>query len=147
MQPSPSELGPGDRRLLRALRALPDSSLDRARAHLAAGLPLRRAELGWQGRGAADDGCLVGVSMSRLEFLRAPRRLPGLVRLTAVFDSWAFEECQRLGDLGSLRSRQLPDAARRHLAELLDLEHRRRQGWSEAPPASVESETPAPLTR
>ncbi|HUY55208.1 MAG TPA: hypothetical protein VMV23_08625 [Candidatus Nanopelagicaceae bacterium] len=124
----PSDLAARDLRLLRAMRALPDGSLDRARAHLAACLPLRRAELGWRGSGAADDGCLVGVAMSRLEFLRSPRRLPGLLLLTAVFDSWAFEEARRREDLEALRAQQLPAAARRRLGELLDIEHHRRHG-------------------
>ena len=121
-----------DLRLLHALRALPEESLDRARAHLAAGLPLRRADLGWHGRGPASDGCLVGVSMSRLAFLRAPLRMPALILLAATFDSWSFEEIRRRGTVAELRSRRLPSAARERLSLLLDLEYRRRGGWPES---------------
>jgi hypothetical protein len=136
------ELEAHDLRFLHALRALPDSSLDRARAHLAAGLPLRRADLGWHGRGPADDGCLVGVSMSRWAFLRAPLRIPALILLAAIFDSWSFEEIRRHGNPAELRSRHLPEVARERLGLILDIEYRRRQGW---PPISSGDRSPEPL--
>lgn len=46
--------------------------------------------------------------MSRLEFLRSPRRVPGLLLLSAVFDSWAFEEARRQADLKALGSCRRP---------------------------------------
>lgn len=122
--------------LMRALRALPDRALDRARAHVAAGLPMRRADLGWEHGNPADDGCVVGVSMSRATFLRHPLRIPGLLLLAAVFDSWTFQEANRLGDTEAIRSRQVPLLARERLGLLLDLEGRRRGGWTpDAEPA------------
>lgn len=123
------ELRPHDQRLVRALRALPDPALDRGRAHIAAGLPLRRADLGWHLTRPAEDGCLLGVSMSRFQFLGVPLRLPGLVLLAAAFDAWSFEECLRLGELDWLRGRRIPPAVATRLAQLLDLELRRRSGW------------------
>ncbi len=138
-----AELEAHDLRLLHALRALPDSSLDRARAHLAAGLPLRRADLGWHGRGPASDGCLVGVSMSRLAFLRAPLRIPALIMLAAIFDAWSFEEVRRHGAPADLRVRRLPPSARDRLGLILDIEYRRRHGW---PPGSSRDRTAEPLS-
>jgi hypothetical protein len=134
------ELAAHDLRFLQALRALPDNSLDRARAHLAAGLPLRRADLGWRGGGPANDGCLVGVSMSRLSFFRAPLRIPALILLAAVFDSWSFEEIRRHGQPAELRSRHLPRWARDRLGLLLDVESRRRQGWAPSLPPTRDEE-------
>lgn len=129
---SPLEPGAHDVRLLKALRALDDPALDRARAHLAAGLPVRRADLGWRGAGPAREGCVVGVSMSRRQFAMRPLRVPGLLLLAAIFDSWAFEEELRVGGLAAARGRRLGQRATTRLAELLDLEWRRRSGW-EAP--------------
>lgn len=126
-------LEPHDVRLLQRLRALPDRSLDRASAHLAAGLPLRRADLGWTGQGPASDGCLVGVSMSRWALLRQPLRIPSLLLLAASFDAWAYEEIRRHGSPADLRGRRLPPTARARLGQLLDLEHRRRHGWGSQP--------------
>gem|GEM_PF-4470982 len=130
-------LEPHDVRLLHGLRALPDHSLDRASAHLAAGLPLRRADLGWNGRGPAADGCLVGVSMSRWAFLCQTLRIPALLMLAAGFDAWAYEEIRRHGSPADLRGRRLPPCARMRLAQLLDVEHRRRHGWPELPSPQV----------
>jgi hypothetical protein len=131
MPASPPELRAHDRRLLPGLRALDDASLDRARAHLAAGLPIRRADLGWRGPGPAREGCVVGISMSRRRFWTHPLRAPGLLLLAAIFDAWAYEEELRAQDQGLARSRRLGPLARARLAELLDLEWHRRRGWPE----------------
>ena len=137
-----------ERRLCQSLGALPDAALDRARAHLAAGLPMRRADLGWRGGDRpASDGCLVGVSMTRHQLLRSPLRTPRLMRLAARFDTWVFAEAQRLEDWPALRTRQLPAGARDRLAELLDWEHRRRhplQTGAVTPAAAPEAAGPAP---
>ncbi|HUY60478.1 MAG TPA: hypothetical protein VMW49_01250 [Candidatus Dormibacteraeota bacterium] len=125
--PAATPLTTAERRLRHSLRALPDQALDRARAHLAAGLPMRRADLGWRGGDRpAHDGCLVGVSMSRRQLLLSPLRTPRLMRLAARFDAWVFAEAQRLEDWPALRNRQLPAGARDHLGQLLDWEYRRR---------------------
>ncbi|MGC8473491.1 MAG: hypothetical protein ACP5PW_03665 [Candidatus Dormibacteria bacterium] len=129
-----------DRRLLQGLHALDDASLDRARAHLAAGLPIRRADLGWRGSGPAREGCVVGVAMSRRRFWAHPLRAPGLLLLAAIFDAWAYEEARRVGDRSAARSRRLGPLVHTRLAELLDIEWHRRNGWPGPP-------TPAPSAR
>ena len=133
MPAPPPELRAHDRRLLQGLHALDDASLDRARAHLAAGLPIRRADLGWRGPGPAREGCVVGVAMSRRRFWAHPLRAPGLLLLAATFDAWAFEEALRLGDRSAARSRRLGPQVHTRLAELLDLEWHRRWGWPGPP--------------
>ena len=129
MPASPPELRAPDRRLLHGFRALDDVSLDRARAHLAAGLPVRRATLGWRGPGPAREGCVVGISMSRRRFWMRPLRAPGLLLLAAIFDAWAYEEELFAEGQTVARSRNLGPLARARLAELLDLEWHRRCGW------------------
>ncbi len=144
MPAAPPVLRAHDRHLLQGLRALDDASLDRARAHLAAGLPIRRADLGWKGPGPAREGCLVGVAMSRRRFWAHPLMAPGLLLLAAIFDAWAYEEAMRLGDQGAARSRRLGPLVHTRLAELLDLEWHRRCGWPEPPiPAPSTGETGA----
>jgi hypothetical protein len=127
----PPELRAHDRRLLHGLRALEDVSLDRARAHLGAGLQIRRADLGWRGPGPALEGCVVGISMSRRQFWMHPLRAPALLLLAAIFDAWAHEESLRTEEQSGARSRRLGPSARARLAELLDLEWHRRRGWTE----------------
>jgi hypothetical protein len=138
MPAAPPELRAHDRRLLQGLRSLDDASLDRARAHLAAGLPMRRADLGWKGAGPAREGCVVGVAMSRRRFWARPLKAPGLLLLAAIFDAWAYEEALRVGDEGAARSRRLGPLVHTRLAELLDLEWHRRCGCP-GPPISAPS--------
>lgn len=142
MSAPPIALRAHDRRLLQALRALDDASLDRARAHLAAGLPVRRADLGWRGPGPAREGCVVGLAMSRRQFWAHPLRAPGLLLLAATFDAWAYEEARRIGDLCGARSRRLGPRVQARLAELLDLEWHRRRGWPEPLVAAADRAEP-----
>ncbi len=131
---SPLSLQTHDVRLLHAMRALPDKALDRARAHVAARLPVRRAELGWTVRGGpADDGCLIGISMSRFRYFSSPLRMPALVYLAATFDGWAFEEARRSHDERAMRSRRVPSSSVERLGRLLDIEYGRRHGIPSRP--------------
>jgi hypothetical protein len=149
MPASPTGLRAHDRRLLHGLRALEDGSLDRARAHLAAGLEVRRADLGWRGSGPAREGCVVGISMSRRQFWMHPLRAPALLLLAAIFDTWAYDETVRTEEQIGDRSRRLGPSTRARLAELLDLEWHRRRGWTEpmTPSPVVGEPTAAKIAR